>query len=82
MASGKSLELQAIPKRTREWVIRHEVHDQMVRGKLRPVPANRVERRAFLFGRPWYGADQAQQASAKGAKVTLRRGSSAGVSNG
>lgn len=56
MASGKSLELQAIPKRAREWVIRHDVQDQMVRGKLRPVPANRAERRAFLFGRPWYGS--------------------------
>lgn len=55
MAHGKSLELQSIPKRTREWVVKHVVKDRKRGGKMRPVPANRAERRAFAQGRPWYG---------------------------
>lgn len=80
MAHGKSLELRDIPKRTREWVIQHVVKDMRVKGVDVPQPANRAERRAAERGRAWYGGSRRQQA--RTAKTTLRRGPSAGVSNG
>lgn len=55
MASGKSIELREIPRRTREWVQQHTVPDMSLRGVLVPVPANRAERRASERGKPWYG---------------------------
>lgn len=80
MASGKSLELRDIPKRTREWVIQHIVKDVRIQGVDVPQPANRAERRAAERGRAWYGNTRGERARA--AKTTLRRGASAGVSNG
>lgn len=54
MASGKSLELSAIPKRTREWVHKHEVTDQMgPKGEMFPQTATRQERRA-MRGQGWW----------------------------
>ena len=54
MASGKSIELNQIPKRTRQWVHQHNVPDLMgPGGKMLPTPANRAERRAV--GRTPYG---------------------------
>jgi hypothetical protein len=55
MASGKSLTLALIPKRTRQWVHQHVVKDHWDRGRQVPVPANRRERRLAERGRPWYG---------------------------
>lgn len=53
MASGKSLELAAIPTRKREWVHKHEVKDIVgPQGTMIPGPATRRERRAV--GK-WFG---------------------------
>lgn len=80
MAHGKSLELRDIPKRTREWVIQHVVKDARIKGVDFPQPANRAERRAAERGRAWYGSPLSTRV--RGAKVTLRRSSGPGVSNG
>lgn len=54
MASGKSLELAALPKRTRQWVYKHEVQDTMgPQGEMLPGAANRRERRA-MRGQGWW----------------------------
>lgn len=46
MASGKSLDLNTIPKRTQEWVHQHSVQDSIgYDGKMHPTPVNRAERR-------------------------------------
>lgn len=54
MASGKSLELAAIPSRNREWVHKHEVADNMgPKGEMFPGVANRRERRALRGQGRW-----------------------------
>jgi hypothetical protein len=60
MAHGKSLELASIPKRTREWVIKHTVKDRKRGGKMVPQPANRAERRAMAFGKVQYGSHRSK----------------------
>lgn len=54
MASGKSLDLREIPRRTREWVPGTVLTVPDTRTG-QPQPANRAERRAAERGRAWYG---------------------------